>query len=515
MKRWLLTSSVFLLSLIGIYLFQAANSIPDNVIAVLHTAGQNESELVKVIDHFKNQEDKRKLKAAYFLISNMTNRFHNVGPEIERSRKLFAIMNSLAEHGHNNIGHAWDSLENLYPAKDQETIDTVWDANVIKADIMIRHIDAAFVAWNYPWARNVSFNDFCEYLLPYKLLNEEPALWNSLIQASYSWMLDSSHVHEISDARSACLLINKQLKKSFFIGSYNSSYDINFTDLSMLRTGSCFRATQFSAYCMRAMGIPVTLDFTPYWANKNGGHSWNAFLEGKKAIPFMGTESDPGKTKIGYSFFRKCAKIFRQMYSLQKNNIAMMATETEEIPALFRTPYIADVTAQYEPVADVTVTVNGTVPDAKYVYLCVYNKQKWRPVHWGKINKDRQVVFKDMGKEIVYTPMYFRDNKFIPAGPPFILNSKGIREPLVPNIEKRIPVTIYKKGLTGSKIAVNTEYELFYWNDRWTPLGKYCATADSLICKNVPQNALLIVTDHNQPDQDRIFTYKNKKQVWW
>ena len=53
----------------------------------------------------------------------------------------------------------------------------VMDAEVIDADYLAENIEYAFRAWELPWARDVSFEDFCRYLLPYKMGNEAPERW--------------------------------------------------------------------------------------------------------------------------------------------------------------------------------------------------------------------------------------------------------------------------------------------------------------------------------------------------
>ena len=48
----------------------------------------------------------------------------------------------------------------------------VMDINIIDAEYLAENIDYAFRAWELPWAKDLSFEDFCQYLLPYKMGNE-------------------------------------------------------------------------------------------------------------------------------------------------------------------------------------------------------------------------------------------------------------------------------------------------------------------------------------------------------
>ena len=46
----------------------------------------------------------------------------------------------------------------------------IYDAHIITAEYLIDNIDCAFDNWQKrPWNRSLSFEDFCEYLLPYRI----------------------------------------------------------------------------------------------------------------------------------------------------------------------------------------------------------------------------------------------------------------------------------------------------------------------------------------------------------
>ena len=58
-------------------------------------------------------------------------------------------------------------------------------------------------------------------------------------------------------------------------------------------------------------------------------------------------------------------------------------------------------------------------------------------------------------------------------------------------------------------------YELYYWDhQKWCSLGAKEATSDNIIF-NVPKSSLLYLKDLTRGNQERIFEYKNGKQVWW
>lgn len=74
---------------------------------------------------------------------------------------------------------------------------------------------------------------------------------------------------------------------------------------------------------------------------------------------------------------------------------------------------------------------------------------------------------------------------------------------------------IYYPKNDGNFVMPNNEYELFYYDMKWISLGKQKATGYQLIYDNVPVNALLLLKNHTEGNEERIFTYDGGKQVWW
>jgi hypothetical protein len=64
-------------------------------------------------------------------------------------------------------------------------------------------------------------------------------------------------------------------------------------------------------------------------------------------------------------------------------------------------------------------------------------------------------------------------------------------------------------------IYAGDKYELFYWDYGWKSLGKQVAEGQYLQYTAVPKNALLWLRNLTAGKEERIFTYENKKQVWW
>lgn len=152
------------LLLLNIVFFSCSNNDANYLEFALKMAGDNKEELQKVLDYYHN--DSLKLEAAKFLISNMPGHYSFKSNNIEDYYKIGdTILRS-----------------SLSPLQQRDTLlrisreqfsyleyDTIQDLHIISADYLIRNINLAFDLWlTKSWANHLNFEEFCEYLLPYK-----------------------------------------------------------------------------------------------------------------------------------------------------------------------------------------------------------------------------------------------------------------------------------------------------------------------------------------------------------
>ena len=57
-------------------------------------------------------------------------------------------------------------------------------------------------------------------------------------------------------------------------------------------------------------------------------------------------------------------------------------------------------------------------------------------------------------------------------------------------------------------------YELYCYDTEWKMLGRVYAHEDKLTFDNVPENAILLLKDRSGGMEERIFEYRDGKQVW-
>jgi len=501
------------------------NIIPDNVATMLDSAKSNKQELLKVINHYKeNPKDSLKLKSAYFLISNMYQQAYYKAKLVDtnKTRVDFSVLDY---PDYKTMVSAWDSIEKKIGTIDYTRDTIIYDLQYVKADYLIENIDLAFKAWQKPWAKFLNFDEFCEYILPYRSSNEPIESWRKKLFDKYSWVEDS--VKDKTDPVEAAILINNDLKSwyKFDARFYRHPTDLGLSEMMKYKMGRCEDMTNLAIYSMRSQGIPVMSDYTPAWPNTGNNHAWNAIInKDHKIIIFMGGLDNPYE----YQLNNKKAKVYRKTFAIQQKSLAKTAPKYEKLPGWLASSHYIDVTKDYIPVANVKLKLTEQKPDSvNFAYICVFNSGEWKAIHWSKIYDDNSVNFTDMGNDIAYLVAYYKNGKLIPAANQFIFTKDNKIEYNIPDTVNKQTITLY--STTKRTIVKTTDeiekanfengatYELSYWNKKWIKIGEQKSENNKpLIFKDVPKNALFWLVKKDSNNEERIFTIdENGNQKWW
>ena len=318
-----------------------------------------------------------------------------------------------------------------------------YDITRMKAEDLIREIDLAFRAWvENVHSRNCSFEDFCEYILPYRrqnglLIDNARREFNKRHQGKYFVKEGKDWQQEID----SLLYEYKYLTHSGFWGTKIPIW--NAATLEKMRHGLCAQRCWYNSLLLSSLGIPVAIDFVPAWGNRNNSHTWNVVLMNGESHAFEAFwDNDRWKYKRIYNNRNddelwgrfRLPKVYRYTYSNHiEGPLADVEVDKADIPELFRSVKKVDVSSEYFETADVTVELTGEAPQGvKYAYLAVFGYQDWHPVQWGKVENGR-AVFREIGKDMVYLPVYYKRGGLLPAAEPFRLRNDGTMEKLSGN----------------------------------------------------------------------------------
>lgn len=397
----------------------------DQVDVALRLAGDNRSELERVLRYFEKTGDKEKIAASRFLIGNMPGHKSMRGAYEEywdeADRTLSASDGSLS---------ILDSLEAMKEKYDGR-IYYDFDLNYISADYLIHDIETAFDQWrNGEWARHLTFDEFCEWLLPYTCSDNQPLInWRESLSGSARSYID--HLNEcdeyIGNPRAAIMRVNNKLipmiKKQKWIHSGHGYPIYDPSVFVKLPGASCNEYMTNGMLVMRSKGIPVGMDYTPQFADRLYGHYWNVYpnLRGRKTM-FTSFGVNPGYPHFCNVVF---AKVIRQIYSANEGYLKLLRRHNGDIPKMYDSPFFKDVTDEYQETSEVCVELMKSAKlSSRDVFICVFGNDDWKPISWGRA-KFGKAKFLNMGRRAMYLVKGYVGGSLEPVSYPFFLDDFG------------------------------------------------------------------------------------------
>lgn len=458
----------------------------------LKDAGSNKQELLKVFNHYKAKPgDSLKLKAAVFLINEMDGLKTLDTESVASSRVYFDLLQKVYEKNKkkldaSTISKNIDSLDNtLSLSHSIPNPRFLPDIENVSADFLIENIDDAFTAWTtMPWSKNISFTDFCEYILPYRCTDTYMKGIRRYFMEKYKWVIDS--VKDKENCFEAGAFIVNDIDSWFYedmplIKKYAFLDPIKFSDLLKGKIGKCTDVNSLRVTALRAMGIPAAYDLIPGWANFNSQHFWYKIIDPRHdtITALITNEQAPRNTQHIISassykitpvypgmpsyeqlvYLKTVSKVFRQCFNRQPQSLAAVNSNDETIPAFFESDRMLDVTDKYLETTDLNLTISEKSAGDKFVYLSCFDNKNWNIVAWATLNGNK-AVFKKLGKNILYLPVYYRKGDAVPAGKPFVLTLDGKVKEITPGEGAKQQVALYTKFPYRSYISWYASYML-------------------------------------------------------
>ena len=478
--------------------------IDEDIEYVLNDAGKNKANLEKLLRYY-SKKDSLKFEAALYLIRNMKDSYLLDTNSISVNTKYFDLLQEKNKDSESKI-----SVDLVYKTIDDYIIDNgilpeypvsnkIKDCQILSFSFLKDNIEKAIFVWkNFNWCKNLSFEDFCEYILPYSCDFRYYHNSRQYFIDKYMHVVDS--LNNPTNYNNIANFIIKDIDNWFtedltiFSNKYPYLQPISFENLIKGKIGGCNDINTVKVLALRSLGIPVVFDWLPNWGNSNSSHFWFKTIqdlnlnkdqllsnENKRENTqniITGSSYDDYqdnqkfKSNVEIYFKRTVPKVYRNSFSKDKNNIFYLNENKEEIPEIFNNAYIMDVTKDYINVIDVTIEPfkNVNIYDLKFAYLLCFNNEKWTPVAWGNIVNNK-VMFKDIGKNVVYLPAIFSNNKFIPIDYPFLIQSNNYRKiynPIKASLEEvkitskfpyRSHLRIWSSFMVGTKFVLSNSMD--------------------------------------------------------
>ena len=441
---------------LGIYVIvfislMSCNRIPNGVEEVLKLAGENRKELQTVIDYYQAPKDSLKLKAAYFLIKNEVplGTYIDTHKDNQLLKEIFQrLRDSLNPYfgiedadNFNERSQIVNELFNQYESKigelDESRYQVKRDIENISAKFLIENIEYAFKAWELPWAKKYTFQQFCNYILPYKSGKQYPNAWRKYFFNELKPFRDS--IGNVTDAVLVCTKLNSYFKTEKYIGSgfiYYAPNVLSTPEAYKLKLyGNCVSMSNLVLDMMRSIGIPTTDILMNKFGYNGKDHLQSAVLASNREWKYFNMGSDPD-TLI---YDEKLTKIYKKVPSY----FGDLTRDEREVLKRINLFGWKDITNELTQAYTIKLPLNNVdIIKNRVAYLCIFDSrvnQAWVPIDWALIDQDKkETVFKDIGgKEVVYLAMVDDGiNGLKPISAPFILRSNGLVDYIKPKKEK-------------------------------------------------------------------------------
>ncbi|MBP5365639.1 MAG: hypothetical protein J6Y82_06925 [Bacteroidales bacterium] len=405
----------------------SCTTAPDFLSQTLTLAGENRPQLERVIAHYDSIGDPEKQAAARYLIENMAGHYSYEGSRID---EYYTIALSLARSGMAPDAQ-YDSLLALSRGEFADVPShTVQDAKVVRADYLIRNIDAAFAAWRgNRFAEHLTFSEFCEWLLPYKCCERQSLdAWRDTMVAHYGASLAEWQPNDESyNSTFRALEVVRE-----YVLDRLGRFEI-YTDAPIelrsaetmvnLRFGRCIDFVTLGTMAFRSLGLPVVIDEVPCYGRFRAGHAWFTLLNdrGEELPSEWDLSTTPGKAFFtNYTF----PKVVRNSYRIDNRRLKYLNRSVMKYPFDI---HQTDVTDHYVRTSDIELPVpEGFRRVEDYAYLAVFDGHYtiWRVVEFGEVS-DNTMKFSNIGRNIMYLAMGFDGERLVPLTKPFIVHKDG------------------------------------------------------------------------------------------
>lgn len=416
----------------------------------LKAAGDNKSELKSVFKHYRTvDKDPQKLSAAKYLISNMPAHY---------SYRDTSAINSYYAKALEILGTGpspdWqrDTLRRIGDALYAGLLkDYVSDAEVISAEYLIYSIDHAFRQWRtQPWSKHLSFDDFCEWLLPYKVTELQSLdAWRDTLSEHYSDSIRTVPDTDLnrSSIYGAIEIVRNEIhSKQSAIGHRVIWEDRGSIPMRSAATwvrmtyGSCIDYVTMGTAVFRSLGLPSMVDQVPSWGRNSDGHSWYVFPDdrGREQATINSLIMPAGMQFYPYE---RIPKVWRNKYEINREVVRYRNSSKYVYPFEMCQQ---DVTDRYNITSDLEIKTDKDkikrLKDRKYVYIAMAinaGGPQWKVLDYGTLKKGK-ANFKKMGRNMLYIALGYDGRSLVPISSPFILRKNGDVEYLDNKDERKI-----------------------------------------------------------------------------
>lgn len=299
------------------------------------------------------------------------------------------------------------------------------NSEILTSEFLIEHIDHAFDVWaTSPFARNLTFDEFKDMILPYCSVqgmgfHETGERLKKIFGKHILCHENDSIVGVIRNYnRTINALRDFELFKP-------RKYQAGIYDLYSNGLHDCVEVANYGCNILRSCGIPVTVEFNACYTDLIGRHyHCSVYNDVTDTWETFNPESSlPGD---GDWAFAHTMNVYRMTYEARENTPYFLRNKDEVIPQILSDPCIKDVTSYIRKTTSIELPFH-TNTENKLAYLATFNRDASgiMPVTWGIIDKDNKcVTFENVVDNAIYIPIFYDGRDCVSFAEPFYVTIK-------------------------------------------------------------------------------------------
>lgn len=421
--------------------FSSCTPHPAPVTEALRHAGPNRQGLKQLLAHYaQNPADSLKYRAACFLVENMPWHYGKKVTPLPNLWELFLLEDSLVrpwlqnssyyKNDHGLHGYKYGAKKMLVrQAIGNSTTEDGFhpDITTIGADLLRQNIETAFEAWESGWYPNLTFGEFCEYILPYRFNTEPVFPIRRQLRDHFMPLLQHD---SLKGSQFTAIDFVQQYTAKFGEGwnSEENTCDLGFFNIIYWPSQSldCTHHASLIGQMARTVGIPAAEVLIPCWRDTDLGHSMvlTQGPDGKQTL-FTAIYQTPGRISIPHNP-QRATKLYKRTYAIQSNTPAALRLKGEELPPFFENPFLMDITSDFIESIDVKVDIDAEKYQADFYWFCLFINGKWKAIGWGKAEKGlNTVIFENIPVGLTGIACTYRDGQLYPVSKLVTVTSNG------------------------------------------------------------------------------------------
>ena len=444
-------------------------------------------ELKDVYKKIVKQKDSLRIKAADFLLNNMSNRFTYISmPFYKNGVQIVDLYKESADN-------VTEVLSNIVKTHIGDRSISYFDIDSMPGDLFIENLEYSLKAWKHPYSKNISFNDFCNYILPYRYLNEPLSDYKNYFHLILGNRLDS--IYQTGDVQRVADFILDYCGDNFSINPLYEKYmDGQQSVESIIYSGMGDNDDEviFQSAIFSSSGFPVKIisSLTKKWCCVRISDKWKIIIDNEADNSLFFSET----------LDEKPFRVIEHPFQWQNGHI------TKEIDNIFDIPHLlsinsVDVTQHFNKTYAVKIQNKEKKP-GEILFLRILTQRTWKYIGWSKVDTTGHIAFSNLVEGGVYSISDFKDgeDKLLENPMAFYINDKG--EPIFfntdmesQNITHSMALVINERKIILNKQEYSTSIKparcmtVFWDGQYWQGVSN-----DSIFSNN--QNVILTIPDN-------------------